>query len=116
MHNSTYDKVVDTVTDEVKADVSAQLQAQRDFIGHGQPFVGLTTDMTTTNNTAYITLSVSFMSSSYKFTSLMLATRSFPGTHTADEVSTSYSLGVHVALHAQRYSICVTFLNSELVA
>jgi hypothetical protein len=86
MTNRTYDNIAVGLCKEVKDSITAKLRAQHDFIGDGQPFVALQADFTTTINTSYVTASTSYIDSTFTWQQDMLATRSFPGTHTGEQV------------------------------
>jgi hypothetical protein len=93
MDNRTYDKILMSIYVDVKDDIIKNLKLQHAFIGGQQPFLALQSDFTTTYNTSYVTLSVSFVNADYKFQRYMLATRDFPGSHTGEQVRglTSYA-------------------------
>jgi hypothetical protein len=50
------------------------------------PFSSLQMELNTTSNVSFCTLSVAFVDSSFQFVRLSLATKAFPGTHTAVQV------------------------------
>ncbi|CAM9661420.1 unnamed protein product, partial [Phaeothamnion confervicola] len=64
------------------------LKRQQQFVApDGGPFVCMQSDGTTCLNTAYSTLSVTFVDESYSLVRLALATRSFPGGHRAEHIA-----------------------------
>jgi hypothetical protein len=90
MCNSTFDKLLIAEYMTVKQQIVNELQQQYQSFGNSLPFCSLQLDMTTTNNVAFCTLSVSFVKeaddSSFTMQKVNLVTRSFPHEHTAAQV------------------------------
>ncbi|CAN0155495.1 unnamed protein product, partial [Phaeothamnion confervicola] len=70
----------------LRATLQAELVEQYEFVGGG-PFCSFQVDMTSTLNTSYCAASVSFVNKRHEHRRISLATRAFPGTHTAADVS-----------------------------
>ncbi|MBC7728892.1 MAG: NAD(P)/FAD-dependent oxidoreductase, partial [Microbacteriaceae bacterium] len=85
-----FDKLLIAEYVTVKQQIVNELQQQYQSLGHSLPFCSLQLDMTTTNNVAFCTLSVSFVKeaadSSFTMQKVNLVTRSFPHEHTAAQV------------------------------
>ena len=85
MHHTTFDNLLIEVHQATKELVITKLREQRDFL-FGEPFCALQTDLTTTYNRAFITLSVSFVDSNFDFCRFSLVTREFPLDHKSVQV------------------------------
>lgn len=85
MHHTTFDNLLVEVHQATKELVITKLREQRDFL-FGEPFCALQTDLTTTYNRAFITLSISFVDSNFDFCRYSLVTREFPLDHKSVQV------------------------------
>ena len=84
--NSILSDVYTEVCDAVKENLKQHRQSCMDLGYHG-PFLGAQLDLTTVANEEYITFSVSYIAEGdVTITRVGLATRAFPGTHTASAI------------------------------
>ena len=84
--NSILSDVYTEVCDAVKENIKQHRQSCMDLGYHG-PFLGAQLDLTTVANEEYITFSVSYIAEGdVTITRVGLATRAFPGTHTASDI------------------------------
>ena len=84
--NSILSDVYTEVCDAVKENLKQHRQSCMDLGYHG-PFLGAQLDLTTVANEEYITFSVSYIAEGdATITRVGLATRAFPGTHTASDI------------------------------
>ena len=90
MARETFDKYLDTLHDRVKATAVDELRALREgclAVGYSGAFLGAQLDLMTAAGEEYITFSVSYVrEGGSEVSRLALATRAFPGTHTAEAV------------------------------
>ena len=90
MSASTFDKNLDTLYERVKRTVLADLRSLREVckeMGYSGGFLGAQLDLTTAAGEEYITFSVSYVKKGCTNVSrVALATRAFPGTHTANDI------------------------------
>ena len=84
--NSILSDVYTEVCDAVKENLKQHRQSCMD-LGYHSPFLGTQPDLTTVANEEYITFSVSYIAEGdATITRVGLATRAFPGTHTASDI------------------------------
>jgi len=90
MHESTYDKLLLGLFTDVRQKVLAEIREQRESclsVGYEGPFVAGQMDMTTVAGEEYITFTVSYIPpGGASLHRIALATRAFPGSHTATDV------------------------------
>ena len=90
MSADTFNKVLDTLHDTVKQTTMDDMRSLREEclgMGYGQAFLGAQLDLTTVANEEYITFTVSYVKKgSSEVTRVALATRAFPGSHTAEDI------------------------------
>lgn len=90
MAPKTFDKNLDILRDRVKANAVDDLRTSREgclALGYSGAFLGAQLDVANAAGEEYITFSVSYVrKGSSDVTRVALATRAFPGTHTADDV------------------------------
>lgn len=93
IHPTTFNKILGKLNEEVEEDITSQLARQYKSgraLGWTGPFVSVQMDMTTTHNTAYATMSISFVPEDFsEWARLAVRTKSFPGQHTQVEWKTS---------------------------
>lgn len=90
MAKETFNLILGTLHDRVKKNVVEDLRSFREeclAVGYPGAFLGAQLDLTTAAGEEYITFSVSYVrKGSSDVTRTALATRAFPGTHTADDI------------------------------
>lgn len=90
MSAATFNKILDSLFDRVKQGVMDDLRLLREeclSMGYGGAFLGAQLDLTTVAGEEYITFTVSYVKKgSTKISRVALATRAFPGSHTADDI------------------------------
>lgn len=90
MSGSTFNKALDTLYDRVKGSLVDDLRSLREEclgMGYSGAFLGAQLDLTTVAGEEYITFSVSYVKKgSSEVSRASLATRAFPGSHTADDI------------------------------
>ena len=90
MAPTTFNKVLDALYDRVKQAVLDDLRSLREEclgMGYGGAFLGAQLDLTTVANEEYITFTVSYVKKgNTDVTRVALATRAFPGSHTAEDI------------------------------
>ena len=90
MAKETFNSVLGTLYDRVKKNVLDDLRSFREeclAVGYSGAFLGAQLDLTTAAGEEYITFSVSYVKKvSSDVSRVALATRTFPGTHAADDI------------------------------
>lgn len=90
MAAATFNNILDTLYDKVKQNVMDDMRSLREEcldMGYGGAFLGAQLDLTTVAGEEYITFTVSYVrKSSSEVSRVALATRAFPGSHTADDI------------------------------
>ena len=90
MSQSTFDMALNTFHDRVKKNVMDDLRSFREkrlAVGDSGASLGAQLDLTTAAGEEYITFTVSYVrKGSSVVTRVALATRAFPGTHTAEDI------------------------------
>ncbi|CAB1106218.1 unnamed protein product [Ectocarpus sp. CCAP 1310/34] len=90
MAATTFNKLLDTLHDRMKQAVVDDLRSVREEclgMGYGGAFLGAQLDLTTVAGEEYITFAVSYVKKGDTDVSrVSLATRAFPGSHTADDI------------------------------
>ena len=90
MFTQTFNSILSTVYTETCDEVKKGLRLQREScvkVGYLGPFLGAQLDLTTVANEEYITFSVSYIAEGEtEITRVGLATRAFPGSHTAADI------------------------------
>lgn len=90
IHPSTFNKILDELCREVHEEVTRQISHHHDSVrkmGWTGPFVCVQMDLTSTHNTEYATMSISFVPEDMGgLVRLSVATKPFPGRHTQVEV------------------------------
>ncbi|CAB1104121.1 unnamed protein product [Ectocarpus sp. CCAP 1310/34] len=91
MASTTFNKVLDALYDRVKQAIMDDLRLLREEflgMGYGGAFLGAHLDLTTVANEEYITFTVSYVKKGKTddVTRVALATRAFPGSHTAEDI------------------------------
>ena len=89
IHPETIHKHLIELSTEVKTAITAKLKAHHDLViklGWYGPFVGIQMDLTTTFNTEYITVALSFVSDDWSMERKTVYTKAFPGRHTQEEI------------------------------
>lgn len=118
MSPSTFDKTLDTLYERVKKNVMDDLRSLREEclgMGYGGAFLGAQLDLTTVAGEEYITFTVSYVKKgSTDVTRVALATRAFPGTHTADDIKPWIEAVRRFLLFAVTAVVLVYCFNSYL--
>lgn len=90
MAAATFNNILDTLYDKVKQNVMDDMRSLREEcldMGYGGAFLGAQLDLTTVAGEEYITFTVSYVrKGSSAVSRVALATRAFPGSHTADDI------------------------------
>ena len=90
MVKKTFNTILATLHDRVKKNVMDGLRSFREeclAVGYSGAFLGAQLDLMTAAGEEYITFSVSYVCKGRSdVTRVALATRAFPGTHTADDI------------------------------
>ena len=90
MSTTTFDKTLDTLHHRIKKTVLDGLRSLREEcprLGYSEAFLGAQLDLTTAAGEEYITFTVSYVKKGCTdVTRDALATRAFPGTHTAEDI------------------------------
>eukprot|EP00903_Cladosiphon_okamuranus_P011710 g11013.t1 len=90
MAPTTFNKVLDALYDRVKQATMDDLRLLREeclSMGYGGAFLGAQLDLTTVANEEYITFTISYVKKGdTDVNRVALATRAFPGSHTAEDV------------------------------
>jgi hypothetical protein len=89
--HATIKKELEAAYDEVLATLKAELKAQWEWMRERPdaptPFMSCCLDMTTTNNSSYITLGGTYIGSDFVKKTVGLRTREFEGRHTAEDIA-----------------------------
>lgn len=90
LSENTFNKILADLHCEVTAEVKRKLRLHRESclkLGYVRPFLGARLDLTTVGSDEYITFSVSYVAEgATEITRVGLATRAFPGAHTAGDI------------------------------
>ncbi|CAM9631462.1 unnamed protein product [Phaeothamnion confervicola] len=86
--DKTRDKIIEDEWIGLRESMQVEMEQQRLFVApNGGPYLCMQLDMTTCLNTAYCTMSVSFINKNAKLVRLALACRSSPGSHRAEHIA-----------------------------